>query len=98
MVGDSRLAGPIAWIRSIFSGLVGLFFLIALSILVVWPLWYLAINHTSVYSSAMLLLATGSVVLAIKARIRKHLRRVGRRRMKSSDSEKSQLEPTEHGE
>jgi hypothetical protein len=46
----------------------------------------------------MLLLATGSVVLAIKARIRKHLRRVGRRRMKSSDSEKSQLEPTEHGE
>lgn len=62
------LVGGVDRLRSSLYGLLALFSLIALSILVVWPLWYVATNHTHAYSIAILLLAGGSLVPVILSR------------------------------
>lgn len=67
----SWLAIFIDGLRNSLAALVGLFALIALAILVVWPLWYVATMHTRIYSLAIVLLAGGCGAVLIWARVRR---------------------------
>lgn len=86
MPSTSWLAALIDSLRSSLSALAGLATLIALSVVVVWPLWYLATTHTQLYSQGIVLLAVTFIVSIIWARGRRFLKKHGSPRASHIDS------------
>lgn len=70
----SWLACFVEELRASVAALIGLLTLMALSIIVVWPLWYLATLHTRIYSIAIVLLIGISILFFIYTRVRKFLK------------------------
>lgn len=57
-------SGAATWLRGAMLGLVGAGLVMVIAIIVVWPLWYLATVHTSIYTTLVLVsVATATVYL-----------------------------------
>jgi ethanolamine transporter EutH len=75
---------------------VGLLILMVLSILVVWPLWYLATIYTRLYSLGITLLVGVSIVCVIFAKLRKVLGNSSSQGIKTVDAGTQQSGSEEH--
>lgn len=64
------------WLRGALLGLAGAVAVMAVAIIVVWPLWYLATGHTSLYTVLVLASVVGLAVYLTATRHRR--RRTGR--------------------
>lgn len=95
MPSASWLAAVVDCLRSSFSALAGLVTLIVLSVVVVWPLWYLATTHTQLYSQAIVLLAVTFIASIIWARGRRFLKKHGSPKASHIDSGIPLTEPVE---
>jgi hypothetical protein len=69
-----------------------------ISVLLVWPLWYLATSHTYLYSLFMLVFAGGFLGFVIFSRIHKVFRKSGRRGMSRAWPAQPQSDQVEHAE
>lgn len=59
------------WLRGALLGLVGAAAVMAVAVIVVWPLWYMATAHTSVYTVLVLASAVGIAVYWLATRHRR---------------------------
>jgi len=59
------------WLRGALLGLAGAAAVMAVAVIVVWPLWYLATAHTSIYTVLVLASAAGLAVYLTATRHRR---------------------------
>lgn len=60
------------WLRGALLGLAGAIAVMAVAMIVVWPLWYLATTHTAFYTALVLCgIAAATIYLAATRRRRR---------------------------